>query len=380
MKDNLPAHLAQRLVDATGEAAVSSALAWIAEGHPLRPGTVLQQLAEAVLAAEHFGQDIRDALERLTHELAASTVDPATMLFRPDLLPNASTFRRALDALAASTPSGTLVEVSATVVRAAQHADREVMGTLEALAGVTHKELSERVSLRVPTDPRGSWTNAALNAAFDVIDEIVRGNGVAPPGGVAPRPAELMPEVAGRHIDDGWVRVEALRTGGVPYELLLAQRVVGGAWLQHRNRTSKAPVVAVALALSERLREAGFYVALDEAYGGDVKQSVLAKLVDGDKAVNIVVRDARTYVPLYAITLSLAKDGGSARKSLSAKIAMKTPNVPTAVVVLGAGFAGRNETTSLVRHFGGAVYSEQTLDQLVQAVRHAAGPTTPTID
>jgi hypothetical protein len=380
MTENLPAHLAQRLVDATGQAAVPSALAWIAEEHPLRSGTVLQQLTQAVLAAEHAGHDIRDALARLTHELAASTVDPANMLFRPELLPDASTFRRALDALAASTPSGTLVDVTATVVRAAQHADREVMETLEALAGVTHKELSERVSARLPNDPRGSWTNAAINAAFAVIDEIVRGDGVAPPGGLAPRPSELMPEVAGRHLDEGWVRVETLRTGGVPYELMLAQRVVGGAWLQHRNRTSKAPVAAVALALREHLREAGFDVALDDAYGGDVKQSVLAELVDGDKAVNVVVRDARTYAPVYAITLSLAKDGGSARKSLRAKIAMKTPNVPTAVVVLGAGFAGRNETTSLVRHFGGAVYSEQTLDQLVQAVEHAAGAPNPATD
>ena len=69
----------------------------------------------------------------------------------------------------------------------------------------------------------------------------------------------------------GWDAVEALWVGGVPYQVLLTQRAVGGAWLAHRNRTSTklAPLLADRLCQELQARHISFQRST--SLGGSMK-------------------------------------------------------------------------------------------------------------
>jgi hypothetical protein len=364
----------QILLSATGRRTVPDALGWIAEGHALDESIPLHELVEAVLAAERAGADARDAVVAISQRMAHSRLDPATMLFEQQLMPNARTLREALDVLASKCSSGSLSSVTATAVRNAQHSNSGVMETLCVVAGVTFDELRDRMpEIALPADVTGHWNTTQLNRGFAEIDSIIRGTTTSAVADAMPsRPVELVKRVAGPSATGGWEQIEALRTGGVPYEILLAQRVVGSAWGQHRNRTSKRPTRAVALDLRDRVRARGFDVLLVSGYGGDTSQADVNELVGGSGDIALVVRTTGDYRPFYAVTFTLAKDGGSARKSGGTKIKMARPRVPVAVVALGPGWAQRRETADLVRAFDGAIFTELTLDALVDRIVSAA--------
>lgn len=355
------------LIAATGRTSTTDALAWIAEEHPLAPNADLQGLTRVVANVEN--PLARKALERLTREITASRLDSAAVLHQVELLPKSLVFRNALDVLAEAA-GGSLAGLTASALRTAQQRDSHVMEMLEALIGVTHKELRERVE-GLPVEVDRLWTNVGLNNAFAYIDALVSGTLPTPigPDAFLPAPVELMPQIAGLAAGGGWERLEQLRTAGVPYELMLAQRVVGSAWGQHRNRTSQSPMASVALEVRKLLVGEGLDVVLSDRYGGEARQADLNALVGGDQHVNIIARTPPPKAkPLAVVTFSLAKDGGSARKTLAAKLQMTAPRVPVYVVVLGGGFSQRNETVELVRHFHGAIYTEQTLPALAAAI------------
>lgn len=362
------------LLAATGRDTVAYALGWIAEGHALDDSVSLHAVVEAVLSAERAGSNARDAVVAISQRVTRSLFDPATMLFDQGLMPSARTLREALDVLASKCSSGSLSSVTATAVRNAQHANSGVVETLCALAGVTFDELGDRMpDVALPGDVKGTWSTTQLNRAFAEIDSIVRCTTTSAVADAMPtRPVELVERVAGPSAPGGWARIEALRTSGVPYEILLAQRVVGSSWGQHRNRTSKRPTRAVALDLRERLRARGVDVLLVSGYGGDANQKDVNELVGGSGDIGLVVRTASDYRPFYAVTFTLAKDGGSARKSGGTKIKMARPRVPIAVVTLGPGWAQRRETADLIRSFEGAIFTELTLDALVDRIAAAA--------
>jgi hypothetical protein len=362
------------LLAATRRGTVAHALGWIAEGHALDDAVPLHTVVEAVLAAEQAGANARDAVVAISQCVTRSMLDPATMLFDQELMPSAQQLRVALDVLASKCSSGSLSSISATAVRNAQHAHSGVMETLCVLAGVTFDELGDRMpEVALPGDVRGAWNTAQLNRAFAEIDSIVRGTTTSAAADAMPtRPVELVERVVGPDAAGGWDQIEALRIGGVPYEILLAQRVVGSAWGQHRNRTSKRPTRAVALDLRERVLARGFDVLLVSGYGGETSQADVNELVGGSGDIGLVVRTAGDYRPFYAVTFALAKDGGSARKSGGTKIRMVRPRVPVAIVALGPGWAQRRETADLVRSFAGAIFTELTLDVLVDRIASAA--------
>ena len=362
------------LRSATRRATVADALAWIAEGHALEASVPLHAVAEATLAAERTAAaHASAAVVSITQQLVHSTLDPATMLFDEEAMPNAQSLRHALDGLATKCTEGSLSNITATAVRNAQHAYSGVMEVLCILAGVTFDELGDRLpGVSLPGDVRGPWDTPQLNLAFGQIDSIIRGTATATVSDAMPsRPVELVERVAGPSAAGGWARIEELRTGGVPYEILLAQRVVGSAWGQHRNRTSRRPTRAVALDLRERLGARGFDVVLVSGYGGDASQADVKALVGGSADLALVVRTAGDWRPFYAVTFMLAKDGGSARKSAGTKIKMVRPRVPVAVVTLGMGWAERRETADLVRSFDGAIFTELTLSSLVERIASA---------
>lgn len=71
--------------------------------------------------------------------------------------------------------------------------------------------------------------------------------------------------------------------------------------------------------------------------------------------------------------VSVARDGGTASKS-GAKLALVPARlgIPSSVVLVGPGWAQRNETSDLVRAFSGRVYTERTLASLASMLEAAA--------
>jgi hypothetical protein len=292
-------------------------------------------------------------------------LDPSADLLAIENVTEPSELRRALDVLAGFCRNGTLVRVDPAALTAAQRENAHVVEALCAVAGLSFRELSDRAApASLPSSVTGPWTTAQLDAVFEIFDQIVRGSVKARiQGGTPARPVELLLPVAGA--PDGWAAVEAFRTRGVPYEVLLAQRLVGSAWSAHRNSTAQVLPALIGDDVCAHLEAATIsywrlgrqnitkkFVAERIATGSDIGQVSIVAHADGR--------------PLLAIAVSIATDGGTARKSggkleqLPAQL-----SVPAAVVLAGPGWAHRGESVGLVRAFAGRVFTDQTLDDLV---------------
>jgi hypothetical protein len=354
---------------ATGRTTVADAVAWIAEGHPLVGGA---EAVDVLLALEEIGDNrsgtVAEARRRLAKDAAVSDLDTARELFGLDELTPLSAYRRALDRLAQACPEGSLANISAGAVKLAQQNEPNTIHVLCLAAGITFRELKDRTSAALPNEPEGPWPAGAVAVAFSVIDDIIRGRERASIAQAQPaRPRELLqPPFPGMHA--GWELVEAMRRGGVPYEVLLAQREVGGAWIQHRGATSSLVNHGVAKRLCELLDERGIEALRSTSVGGDAAPAALKNLV-GSAAQNVglIVRDARQSVG-YAVWFATARDGGSVRKRIDGLAGTAQLRVPTAVVITGPGWSSRNETGELSRTFGGRVYTERTLERLADAI------------
>jgi hypothetical protein len=217
---------------AAGKGDVGEAVAWIAEGHALAAGTDVHAVLRSLVALNRTSQVAQEALKRLTRLAAASDLDTAAVLFRFNEISWPERFRRALDVLAWRSPDKTLAGLTTASVATAHRDDRFVITTLCAIAGVSYRDLSARVDL--PADPDGAWTPAQIEIFFSAIDEIVRGAVSTDIPGAAPvRALDLFPEGESPRGVRGWRGVEEKRRTGVSYEVLLAQREAGSAWLAH---------------------------------------------------------------------------------------------------------------------------------------------------
>ena len=170
----------------------------------------------------------------------------------------------------------------------------------------------------------------------------------------------------------GWDAVEALWVGGVPYEVLLTQRAVGGAWLAHRNRTSTklAPLLADRLCQELQARHISFQRST--SLGGSMKSSAMRRLSGCDNQLGLVAIHSDRPEPAFGVIFSSARDGGTASKNAGRLRAMKrAPGLPVAVVVAGPGWTVRNETADLAADFGGYLYSERSIVQLADDMASA---------
>lgn len=365
---------ADTLLLATDRATIQEALEWVADDHPIEPGTDLHRLLRAVVSSGTAGADQLRARRRLARLVAESDLDSAAVLLEADTIVPATQFRKTLAALAALCHTRTLGGITAAAVIAAQRTDPFTVEALCEVAGLSYKELTERVE-ELPASASGPFGPTQIRRAFQTIDAVVRGATTTEwPGAVTARPVELMPRVGlGR---SGWDFVESLRVGGVPYELLLAQRAAGGAWLAHRNRTSTklAPLLADRLCQELQARDLNFRRAT--GVGGSMKSSEMRRLTGCDSQLGLVVlRPGRT-TPAFGVIFSSARDGGTASKNAGRLRAMKrSATLPIAVVVSGPGWAVRNETADLAADFGGYLYSERSMVELADDILHVTDAT-----
>jgi hypothetical protein len=361
------ADAAARLREATGRATVGDSCSWIANGYPLAAQADIHLVLRDLVLVQPDGPDWARALELLTRSIARSDVDSAAILFKPEAIVPARRFRDVLERLVAHSPGRRLSSVTANAVIATQGEDPFTVEVVCAVAGLSYRDLAERVP-NLPSDPTGPWQPSAVRAAFQLIDGVVTGRVVSNlPGTVPTRPLDLMPSVAPAR-GNGWEAVEREFVEGVPYEVLLAQRVVGGTWLAHRNATSGLINHGIVSGLCAELERAGLAYRRSTLVGGDVSPSVIQELAASDKQTGVVVLDGLGRAR-YAVVAASARDSGTASKSAAKLRAMRRNEaLPTAVLLSGGGWAARNETADLAAAFGGRLFSDRGIDALVRDI------------
>ena len=367
----------EALLHATGRASVRDALAWIQEGRAITGGINASDLLAALVSAADAGlTGAAPALRTAVRTALNSTLDTSADLILTDTVISPAQYEAALSRVAQNTISGSLADITVSAVMDAQRSDPLVTVSLALVAGLSWRDLQDRASargVRLPGELDGQWASSQTRTAFEIVDEIVRGT-LQPqlPGAVAARPLELLLE--GR---TGWASVEAMRTGGVSFGTLLAQRDVGSAWSAHRNRTntemSKLMIARVLEAFDEQgvnyWSTGGAAPVTKTVMGGHAgarstppgQLAAVTKRPDGH--------------PGYAVLVAIARDGGTARKT--AATLLKVPvqlGTPVALVLFGTGWAARGESDDLIRAYAGRVFTEHTLNHLA-ALAADVGPT-----
>ena len=352
---------ADLVMAATSRDSVPDAIAWLAENHPMPPDTNWPRLLQALVEILDDGDELHDvALRRATREVASSKIDTGRALFDVANIPSPATFKQALDALVSRSTDGTLGGLTARGVMRAQYADERAIETLCYVVGIGYGD-ARKWFMR-----GGSWTDESIAELLAYLNDLVGGAADADMPNTEPaRAIELLDE------GDGWEKLEQLRTGGVPYELLLAQRAVGGPWLQHKNRTSQFANVTAADMVCDRLKQHGLSYRRSKTVGGAARQKDLQELSGiPDKRVGVVTLDTADQ-PTFGIAFSSANDGGTARANGDGLLQIPMSELPFAFVLTGQGWADRGETVRLARRCGGRLFTERTIDDLVDHIEAA---------
>lgn len=364
------------MLAATGRTDVGDALHWIAEGRPLATRMTTDLLSSLVAAVDAALPGAEQALRTAARAALNSTFDTSADLVQTDTIVRPHRYSQALEAVASCTSTGTLAGITAQAVSAAQAQDSQVIETLGLVAGLSWRDLGDRCRARgvvLPGRAEGPWAAGQIRSAFTVINEIVTG-AVEPQsvGAVASRPVELL---LGPFTS--WDDIEQMRTTGVSYSTLLAQRDVGSAWSAHRNRTNNETSRLMIMRVLGALQEAGvdYWSTQGPAPMSPAflaQQAGVSGRAPGQLAV--VTRGA-TGAAAYAVLVAIARDGGTARKT--GATLLRLPHVfavPALLVLLGPGWSARSESDDLVRAFGGRVYTEHTLDNLAETTARVSDP------
>ncbi|MXW57836.1 MAG: hypothetical protein F4124_15080 [Acidimicrobiia bacterium] len=355
---------------ATGREDLGDALAWIQERRRLTGEVRTDELMAAVANLKR-NMRVEAALREITRSALVSKVDPSTDLLAVEAAVRPRAYREALEEVARYTSSGSLADLSVEAVYFAQERNPLVLATLGLVAGLAWRDLRDRVaglasSPGTPASPEGPWDLEQISAALVVIDRVLKDTEVPQLEGATPaRPIELM---FSEDQKTGWDAVASLMHDGVSYETLLAQRAVGGAWLSHRQATTGQIPALIADELCCALDNAGLSYRRGTVVGGDVSKAALRTLLQGEPGQVGVVVVSGTGKALLAIAISVARDGGTARKSGGRLRTLPSQfGVPAAVVLIGHGWAARGESMELIKSFDGRVFTEQSVEDLVTA-------------
>ncbi len=342
-------------MEATRRDTLDDAIAWLAEGHPMPAKTSWTGLLQALV---ELGDEVDPAaLRRVTSRVAGSDLDTSRLVFKASELPTPEQFEAAVRALLSRSSDGTFGGLKPREVLRAQRVNELAISALCLAAGV------------VESDARGwfgvsrVWKEEQLSELLEYLGQLVGGKvRTAVPDAAPARALELMSG------GDGWQTVDDLNAKGAPYGLLLAQRAVGGVWLAHKNKTSTVPNRFAAGEVCGQLAERGIEFRRSSTVGGSVKQKDLQELSGiEDKRVAVVALNSAGK-PTFAITFSAARDGGTARANGDGLLQIPTTALPHAIVLTGVGWAARHETDRLASKFGGRLFSDRSIDELVACV------------
>lgn len=345
------------LLDATRQRSTTDSVRWLAEDHPVAAGWSWIDLMRALVLIGDESTAGRKALRRATKEATSSDFDTSRILFNPASLPRPSDFKLALNALQRNSSGGTLSTLNGPALLRAQQESTLAIEALCLIAGVSYSDACDWFNPG-STD----WNRETAGELIDYLDDLVNGRCESiVPATVPSRAVEFFES-------DGWERADAFLRDGVPYEVLLAQRAGGGVWLAHKNKTSGFPNISVADMACSMLDEEQIEFLRATQLGGDVRQSDLQQLTGvRDKRVGLVVLKGGH--PAVLVCFSSAKDSGTARANGDGLLQIPVGDDPFAAVLTGLGWSGRTETDRLAQHFGGLLFTEKTLKDLVNFIR-----------
>jgi|NGEPerStandDraft_6_1074524.scaffolds.fasta_scaffold36195_1 hypothetical protein len=352
----------QVLLHASGRATLPEAVLWFSEDHPVLDGASPQCVIEALLDLPGDTPHLEDALRAVVREAAASSLDPSSVLFNVDAIDPPRSVRACLDSLAEHSSSNDLTGLTPSSVAAALREEPETMKVIALIAGLTPNELRRRIGESAPKG--SSWTQRQIESALRVVTLIIDGTVESlVPGAEPARPVELVFDEESR--STGWARINAMWSGGVPYEVLLTQRLVGSAWQNHRNSTSSALGTVLTAGLCNRLDQLGTPYLRSRTKGGEHD---LTKVSPIGKVVAVMTRPGPGADP-WSVIVSVANDTGTANKTAAQLCDLVAGAGHVAVLLAGPGWAERlPETTQLARQVGGHIYTERDLAALAQAI------------
>lgn len=346
------------VLEETHRPSIADAVSWLAEDHPMPASTSWTQLLRALVQLDRVDEE---ALHRVTREVANSDLDTSRVIFDSGDLPSAAQFAAAVEALLSRSKDGSFGGLTPRGVLRAQDANPLAVETLCLAAGVPYADAVKWFR------SGGSWTVADLGRLLEYFDRLVCGEVETNiPGATPTRAIELIEDDSG-----GWARVDELNAGGVPYELLLAQRAVGSPWLAHKNKTSRYPNQTIAEIVCGQLEQRQIDFRRSRDVGGTVRSADMQELSGiPDKRVGVVVVDSGG-VPTFVVTFSTARDGGTARANGDGLLQIPAADLPHAIVLNGIGWSRRHETTRLALRFDGLLFSEDTVGDLVDCIEEA---------
>jgi hypothetical protein len=358
-----------RVLAATNRNTLSDAYYWITSKSTMSPSVDRHALLRDLVFLDPDEEDGKRAIVLLVRELLVSDLDTAAVILSPDRVRPAERFAAAFATLRAHCPYKTISAVNESAFLAAQQDDAFVIEALCAVASVSFGDLKDRVP-GLPASPSASWSPSAAKKAFAAITDIL--NAASDPGTSTSRPVaplDMIRAYSGIAGATGWAGVEERLARGVPYEVLLAQRVAGGTWLAHRQATANKISPLTADVVCVGLDEAGVSYLRSTIVDGDTSAKDIQALAKSDKQLGILVM-SKDYKPVCGIVFQSAREGGTARKSGASLVRMKRdPNLPMALVLTGLGWAQRNETVTLARAFAGRVYSERGISALIADIK-----------
>lgn len=361
------------LVAATAQPDRDRAVAWLAEGRDLRATTHSWHDVFAALTVLPVTQLSTEALRQAAARSAVSHLDSSADLLAIDRVITPNQHQAALDTLALHTVGHSLANLTAEAVHAAQAHDRHVMMCLCDIAGLSYRDLADKVrssgAAAPPGEPDGAWNTTQVKAAWKVLDAHVAGELTSMvTGGTPARALEHLFGVPERSAT-GWELVSDLHRNGVPFSVLLAQRGAGGAWLAHRNRTNNLLIGVITDELEAVLGAEGIEILTQRDLGRKLWHKLLGPAA-GPLQLCAIRRDSNHEpVPILGVTIASARDGGTVRKSVGQLEPLPPlfPHLLLAAVVVGPGWADRVQSTAeLARAFEGHVYTERQLSGLAR--------------
>lgn len=353
---------ANTLRAATGRDSLTAALQWITKDYALADGADLHTILRA-LAVIRTEPGVTDAARVVARKVSASQLDTATVLMRPELIPDPHDYEVALRSLADHCPDGRLPSINPEALLAAQRKNPLVMDALCHAAGLPYGDLKARVS-GLPAEATSAWSPRQVEAALAELDRIVRGTTAADlDGAVAVRALELIQDDLTD--DAAWERLQHQLERGVSYGTLLAQRAAGSSWLAHRNKYSGLVAVQLASKLCGELDARGINYVRSSTVGGDAGTAEMRKLRGDDQQLSLVALAADAVV--FGVIFSIARDSGTAKANVG-KIIKRERTLPTAVVVAGPGWSQRNDTAELAMALHGRMYSDRELALLADEI------------
>ena len=122
---------------ATGRCELNDALAWIAEGHALKPTVTVQRLLEALVGLDERDEHLRAALRRVARLAVESSLDTGSAIFSPDLLGPLTSYKQVLDLLAWKSSTHSLDGLTAEALSAAQRENPLAIEVFCTIAGLS---------------------------------------------------------------------------------------------------------------------------------------------------------------------------------------------------------------------------------------------------